>query len=129
MNTDEWLLLSPHGVTWRHAPYARLAAVAVAAAITPLSAHAEPKPGAPDPRITPGQVIDGWTGKPIPCRCRYGGQNYKLGDVVCMRTHLGTVLTRCELFLNNTSWMPTREPCTISGLTSGTFAAAVPGLR
>lgn len=67
----------------------------------------------PDPRLTPGQVIDGW-GVPIPCRCRYQGQAYRLGDIVCMTTHLGTVLTRCELFMNNTSWMPSRQPCAVS---------------
>jgi hypothetical protein len=74
-------------------------------------------------------VIDGMTGKPIPCRCRYGGRTYQLGDVVCMRTYLGTVLTRCELYLNNTSWMPTREPCTISGLSPTTPLAFLSGLR
>ena len=62
----------------------------------------------------PGQVIDGWTGLPIPCRCLYRGQAFKLGDIVCMSTPVGVVMTRCELFLNNTSWMPGSEPCTIS---------------
>jgi hypothetical protein len=81
-------------------------------------------PAIPDPRITPGQVIDGWTGLPIPCRCRYRGQTYRLGDVVCMNTNLGTVFTRCELFLNNTSWMPTREPCTTSELPTTHATAA-----
>jgi hypothetical protein len=55
-------------------------------------------------------VIDGW-GRTIPCRCRFNGQAYRLGDIVCMRTHVGTVLTRCDLVENNTSWMPSREPC------------------
>ncbi|MCL4766791.1 MAG: hypothetical protein KJZ80_11195 [Hyphomicrobiaceae bacterium] len=97
---------------------------AVALAASSGAAGADPGQPAPgDPRITPGQVIDGWTGQPIPCRCRYQGQAYRLGDVVCMSTHLGTVLTRCELFLNNTSWMPTREPCTISGLAEKQYAA------
>jgi hypothetical protein len=57
-------------------------------------------------------VIDGWTGKPIPCRCRFNGKAYQLGEIVCMSTHVGTVLTRCDIFENNTSWMPSREPCT-----------------
>jgi hypothetical protein len=72
--------------------------------------------GPREPNLMPGQVIDGWTGLPIPCRCLYKGQAYKLGDVVCMSTPVGVVLTRCELFLNNTSWMPmpAHEPCTIS---------------
>ena len=57
-------------------------------------------------------VIDGWTGKPIPCRCRFDGKSYRLGEIVCMSTHVGTVLTRCDIFGNNTSWMPSRQPCT-----------------
>lgn len=57
-------------------------------------------------------VIDGWTGKPIPCRCRFDGQSFELGSIVCMSTHLGIVLTRCDIVGNNTSWMPSREPCT-----------------
>jgi hypothetical protein len=56
-------------------------------------------------------VIDGWTGKPIPCRCRFNGKAYQLGEIVCMRTHVGTVLTRCDIFENNTSWIPSRQPC------------------
>ena len=85
-----------------------------------LAASASAEPGqspTPDPRITPGQVIDGW-GRVIPCRCRYQGQTFKLGDIICMNTHVGTVLTRCELYLNNTSWMPSSEACTISSLGS-----------
>lgn len=31
-----------------------------------------------------------------------------------MQTHMGTVLTRCDLFMNNTSWIPSRDACTIS---------------
>jgi hypothetical protein len=61
-------------------------------------------------------VIDGATGLPIPCLCRYQGLAYRLGDTVCMNTHLGRQLTRCDLFLNNTSWVPTGVPCTTSAL-------------
>ena len=57
-------------------------------------------------------VIDGWTGKPIPCRCRFEGKQLELGTIVCMSTHVGTVLTRCDIVGNNTSWIPSREPCT-----------------
>lgn len=125
MNGAQGLLLFSHGVTWRNLPLAPLALAAMMPALASTTAQAEPgQPTAkPDPRITPGQVIDGWTGLPIPCRCRYQGETYRLGDVVCMRTHLGTVLTRCELFLNNTSWMPSREPCAISGLQAPHAAA------
>jgi hypothetical protein len=58
-------------------------------------------------------VIDG-AGRIIPCRCRYQGHEYRLGEVVCMQTHMGTVMTRCDLFMNNTSWIPTSQPCTTS---------------
>ena len=61
-------------------------------------------------------VIDGATGEPIPCRCRFRGGAYRLGDTVCMSTHLGVQLARCDLVLNNTSWIPTGVPCTMSRL-------------
>jgi hypothetical protein len=87
----------------------------VSLALFNANASAEPiQTGPREPNLMPGQVIDGWTGLPIPCLCRFQGETYRLGDVVCMSTHLGVVMTRCELFMNNTSWMPTREPCTLS---------------
>jgi hypothetical protein len=52
----------------------------------------------------------------IPCICLFQGRQFHLGDIVCMQTHLGTVLTRCELVLNNTSWMPSQQPCEISSV-------------
>jgi hypothetical protein len=61
-------------------------------------------------------VISGATGEPIPCRCRHRGSAYRLGDTVCMNTHLGVQLARCDLVLNNTSWIPTGVPCTMSRL-------------
>jgi hypothetical protein len=86
-------------------------------------AGAEPHHTGPwDPGLTSGQTPDGWTGLPIPCRCLYQGKAFKLGDIVCMRTHVGIVMTRCEMFLNNTAWMPTSEACTISGSTGGPVA-------
>ena len=91
-----------------------------------LTASAEPNlMQQTDPRITPGQVIDGW-GRVVPCRCRFQGQTYRLGETVCMTTHLGTVLTRCELYLNNTSWMPSTQACTISGRPMPQFASLPP---
>ena len=60
-------------------------------------------------------VISEATGKPIPCLCRYRDRYFKLGERVCMSTpNNGVVVTRCDLFLNNTSWVPTEEQCTIS---------------
>ena len=60
---------------------------------------------------------DQWRhGESIPCRCRFQGTDYRLGDTVCMNTHLGVQLARCDLFLNNTSWVPIGVPCTMSRL-------------
>jgi hypothetical protein len=61
-------------------------------------------------------VVDGATGVPIPCRCRYQGAVYRLGDTVCLDTPQGRQLSRCDLFLNNTSWIPIGVPCTTSAL-------------
>ena len=59
-------------------------------------------------------VTSGATGQAIPCRCRFGGTAYRLGDTVCMSTHMGVQLARCDLVLNNTSWVPIGVPCTMS---------------
>jgi hypothetical protein len=61
-------------------------------------------------------VISGATGEPIPCRCRYRDSDFRLGSTVCMNTHLGVQLARCDLLLNNTTWVPIGVPCTISQL-------------
>lgn len=79
-----------------------------------------PKPSAGEPAYPSSPwrgIIDG-NGQAIPCRCLFGGREWQLGEMVCMSTHLGTVLTRCDLVLNNTSWVPTGTPCTTSGLGS-----------
>jgi hypothetical protein len=96
-----------------------------------LPSYAEPiQTGPREPNLMPGQVIDGWTGLPIPCRCRFQGETYRLGDLVCMSTYQGVVMTRCELFLNNTSWQPTKQPCTISEAKQSRLAGIpVPFLR
>jgi hypothetical protein len=57
--------------------------------------------------------LDG-NGSVIPCRCLFRDRSHPLGTTVCMNTHKGTVLTICDLVQNNTSWVPTDEPCTIS---------------
>ena len=56
-------------------------------------------------------AVDGVMGVPIPWLCRSGGSVYRLGDTVCMSTHLGVQMARCDLVLNNTSWVPIGVPC------------------
>jgi len=50
------------------------------------------------------------------CTCRYAGQNFKTGDIVCIRGKL----SRCEFVLNNTSWKTVAEICP---------QASLPGLQ
>jgi hypothetical protein len=59
-------------------------------------------------------IVDGVTGRPIPHVCRSGGQIFKLGDTVCVNTYRGVQLARCDLVLNNTSWVPVGIPCSMS---------------
>ena len=59
-------------------------------------------------------AISGATGLPIPCLCRFRGHDFPVGERVCMQTLNGIVVTRCDLFQNNTTWVPTDEPCTLS---------------
>ncbi len=116
---------SLHGVAAATLRLARVAALAAAVlALHGPTRAVEPAPGnagttAPPPAWPTSPfhgVISGATGEPIPCRCRFGGGAYRLGDTVCMNTYLGVQLARCDLLLNNTSWVPTGVPCTISGL-------------
>lgn len=89
-------------------------AVTIQAAEPPASRQSTESP----PPAWPGSpfhgVISGATGAPIPCRCRFQGNAYRLGDTVCMNTFKGVQLARCDLNLNNTSWVPTGLPCTMS---------------
>ena len=59
-------------------------------------------------------ALDGATGNPIPCLCRYRDRKFNLGDKVCLATPNGVMLARCDLAQNNTSWVPTDEACTMS---------------
>jgi hypothetical protein len=91
---------------------------ALAAAVGLVSAAAisvaDPAPGEAWKSSPFHGVQNEATGKPIPCVCRYKGQDFKLGASVCMNTYQGTVIARCDLNLNNTTWAPTDEPCVVS---------------
>lgn len=106
----------------RFIPFKTLALVVVAVLVAAVEAPwagpaaAEPPGAAPAQGWTtsPYHGVIGGNGEVIPCRCRFGGRLYMLGQEVCMETHVGTVMTRCDLVLNNTSWVPTSTPCRIS---------------
>ena len=101
-----------HGVATRKSWTLLATAAAAFVAVSSTPAVAEPPAWPTSPFHG---VIDG-DGKRIPCRCRFQGTAYALGDTICMSTHLGVQLARCDLYLNNTSWVPTGVPCTMSRL-------------
>jgi len=41
------------------------------------------------------------------CKCRYSGQHYELGTLMCVMGRL----SRCVMVLNNTSWKPIAKGC------------------
>jgi hypothetical protein len=101
-------------------PLLVLGVIGLAPALLALSLNLQAEPGQPPAgpqeawKTSPFHGVTDGNGQIIPCLCLYHGQKYRLGEVVCMNTHVGTVMTRCDLFLNNTSWVPTSVPCTLS---------------
>jgi hypothetical protein len=65
-------------------------------------------------RTSPYHGARNGDGQAIPCLCRHRGRSYNLGDKVCLQMPNGVMLARCDLFQNNTSWIPTEEACTLS---------------
>lgn len=109
------------GLPRRRVRLALCAAVCLLAMLMPIAAEADsggapvrPLDSEPSYPSSPyhGQ-IDG-DGNVIPCRCRFRGERVMLGAVVCMETHIGTVLTRCDLRDGNTAWVPSNSPCIMS---------------
>ena len=105
------------------APLFKLALIAAAATSLTLQARLLAQDGKAPPagvspqsewRSSPFHGVVGGDGNVIPCRCLFRGTAYKLGERVCMNTHLGTVIAECDLQQNNTSWIPTAEACTTS---------------
>lgn len=87
-----------------------------------------PWPSAQQPAYptSPFRGVHDGSGRVIPCRCRFQGEQFQLGALVCMSTHAGVVLARCDLMLNNTSWIPTEMPCTLSRAGALGIAALAP---
>ena len=99
----------------------------LAAMVTPTAAGEPPRafPGAQTaPRASqaappawsqsPFHRLQDGDAKTIPCRCSVQGRLVPLGTTVCMQTHLGTQLARCDLSINTTTWVPTGLPCETS---------------
>lgn len=78
------------------------------------SGGSSPKPGEAWKFSPFHGVPNAATGRNIPCSCRSQGRDFRLGERVCLRTHLGMVIAVCDLVLNNSSWILTDEPCEMS---------------
>jgi len=46
----------------------------------------------------------------VNCTCRFRGEDFEIGQSVCIR---GTLAT-CSTFLNNTSWSISKTPCPVA---------------
>jgi hypothetical protein len=100
--------------------YAPAIALAVLVLLTPVRADDQTRlprwPTATEPAYpsSPYHGVTDGNGNVIPCRCRFQGHEFRVGEEVCMSTHVGVVIARCDLMQNNTSWVPTETACTIS---------------
>lgn len=91
------------------------AILAIAAGLLVLSASLRAEMSTVEAwRTSPFHGVTSATGQLIPCICLFRGRQFKVGERVCMQTPEGIKITRCDLVLNNTSWIPTDEPCIIS---------------
>jgi len=48
------------------------------------------------------------------CICRARGQEFELGQSVCLPTPKGARIATCGMVLNNTSWQFSDTPCVVS---------------
>lgn len=53
----------------------------------------------------------------ISCTCRYQGEDYGLGESICLKSPGGMKMATCSMVLNNTSWKLSNAPCPLSQLT------------
>ncbi|MET1415542.1 hypothetical protein ABVF61_24945 [Roseibium sp. HPY-6] len=52
----------------------------------------------------------------ISCTCRYKGEDYGIGESICLKSPDGMQMATCSMVLNNTSWKFSNAPCPYSSL-------------
>ncbi len=50
------------------------------------------------------------------CQCRSNGEYFVLGEHTCIKTNEGYRLARCDMVLNNTSWVVVGYSCPMTSL-------------
>lgn len=100
------------GITQRH--IGRLAGAAVFSALIAGSAGVHAGDGtATQPLATVAAQGSGPVLRPnVNCTCRFRGEDFSIGESVCIRGSLAT----CSTFLNNTSWAISKTPCPVASL-------------
>lgn len=53
----------------------------------------------------------------VSCTCRYQGEDYGIGESICLKSSGGMKMATCSMVLNNTSWKFSNAPCPLSQLT------------
>ncbi|MBV9079064.1 MAG: hypothetical protein JO048_16495 [Methylobacteriaceae bacterium] len=59
----------------------------------------------------------------VPCECRYRGERFELGSVMCLADpNGGTMLARCDMSQNVTTWTVLGKSCPSARLKGGPVA-------
>ncbi len=53
------------------------------------------------------------------CKCVSNGEFFVQGEHTCIKTNQGYRLARCDMVLNNTSWVMTGESCPLTAVPPG----------
>lgn len=56
------------------------------------------------------------------CHCRYYGETYQQGEIVCMRGKIA----QCGMYLNNSSWQERADVCPQAGVADPRLIAISP---
>jgi hypothetical protein len=54
----------------------------------------------------------------VNCTCRYQGENFGIGESICLKGSDGLKMATCSMVLNNTSWQFSNAPCPLAQLDS-----------
>jgi hypothetical protein len=98
----------------------RRPALIIAAVVLAAAEAAAQQAGAPgQPAFSQRQPFT--PGPPVelpPCTCRASGQDWRIGQTVCLRTSGGERLAICTTDENVTTWRISNVPCATSSLPS-----------
>jgi hypothetical protein len=50
----------------------------------------------------------------VNCTCRYQGEDFGIGDSICLKGSDGLKMATCSMVLNNTSWQFSNAPCPLT---------------